>query len=96
MPSVAPLAEFNRNQSEMIAELAETGEPIYLTRNGRAYVVVMDAEAFDRAQSFREELRERELETLSQLLEGYRDKQEGRTLTLADADARIRSQKGWA
>ena len=61
MPAVTSLSDFNRNQSEVISRLSETEEPLYLTRNGKSAVVVMDAEAFDRAMSFRNEVHEREM-----------------------------------
>lgn len=51
MPAVASLSEFNRNQTALIDTLEKTQEPIYLTRNGKASVVVMDAAAFDRMVS---------------------------------------------
>ena len=43
MPAVTSLSDFNRNQSEVISRLSETEEPLYLTRNGKSAVVVMDA-----------------------------------------------------
>lgn len=95
MPSVASLSEFNRNQSTVIAQLKETEEPLYLTRNGRSSVVVMDADAFDRMLSRRDELREREMAVYSNLLRGYQDVLEGRTAPAPDAFARIRDAKGW-
>ena len=47
MPAVASLSEFNRNQSAVIDRLERSQEPMYLTKNGKASVVVMDAAAFD-------------------------------------------------
>lgn len=96
MPSVVPLSEFNRNQTEVIEQLHESGEPIYLTRNGRATVVVMDAEAFDRAQAMRDELREREMETYFGMLRGFHDYVDGNLMSLEEADARIRTKMGWS
>lgn len=95
MPAVTSLSEFNRNQSEVISKLAETAEPLYLTRNGKAAVVVMDAEAFDRAMSFREDVRAREMEVYGGLMRGYQDVKEGRVTDASDAFARIRQKKGW-
>ena len=95
MPAVTSLSDFNRNQSEVIARLSETKEPLYLTRNGKSAVVVMDAEAFDRALSFREEVRERELSVYAGLLRGYQDVQDGKVSDAASAFARIRAEKGW-
>ena len=95
MPAAESLSEFNRNQSQVISRLAETGEPLYLTRNGRNAVVVMDAEAFDEAMSFRNEVREREMSVYADLLKGYEDVQAGRVSPASSAFARIRASKGW-
>ena len=95
MPAVTSLSDFNRNQSEVISRLSETEEPLYLTRNGKSAVVVMDAEAFDRAMSFRNEVHEREMTVYRGLLRGYQDVQEGRTSDAKSAFARVREQKGW-
>ena len=96
MPQVAPLAEFNRNQANVIAELERTGEPLYLTRNGYASVVVIDAAAFDRMISEKEALRQREMETYASLMRGYQDVLEDKTVSLDEADTHIRTAKGWA
>lgn len=95
MPAVTSLSDFNRNQSEVISRLSETEEPLYLTRNGKSAVVVMDAEAFDRAMSFRNEVHEREMSVYRGLLRGYQDVQEGGTSDAKSAFARVREQKGW-
>lgn len=95
MPAVISLSEFNRNQAEVIERLSATSEPLYLTRNGRAVVVVMDAEAFDREQARRDETREREMATYASLLEGYQDVLDSRTMSLDALDARVRAKKGW-
>ena len=95
MPAVTSLADFNRNQSAVISRLSETAEPLYLTRNGKSAVVVMDAEAFDRAMSRRQEEREREMDVYQGILAGYQEARDGKVSEAADAFARIRAAKGW-
>ena len=95
MPAIKALSDFNRHQNTFIDELASTREPLYLTRNGAACVVVMDAAAFDEAMSFRDELREQEMRTYRGLLRGYQDVLEGKTVPADEADAAIRRAKGW-
>ena len=95
MPAVESLAEFNRNQTSVIEKLAETQEPMYLTRNGKASVVVMDAAAFDRAMSFIGETRQREMGVYGGLMRGYQDVLEGRVSNAKEALAKIRASKGW-
>ena len=57
MASVASLTDFNRNQNAVLADLRDTQKPMYLTKNGKACAVIMDAEAFDRMMAEREETR---------------------------------------
>ncbi len=95
MPAVASLSEFNRNQTVVIEKLEETQEPLYLTRNGRASVVVMDAAAFDRAMSFKEEARRREMEVYRGLMRGYEDVLAGKTVDAQRALVNLKKEKGW-
>lgn len=95
MPRMESLAEFNRNQTTTLNRLKETGEPIYLTRNGRAAAVIMDPEVFDRAVSFRKRVEESEMRTYAGLLCGYEDVQAGRVVSAEEADRRMREAKGW-
>ena len=46
------LTHFKRNTSHVIEQLKATGEPIVLTVNGRAEVVVQDAAAYQRMLEF--------------------------------------------
>ena len=96
MPAVKPLSEFNRNQSAIINELEETQKPLYLTRNGTASIVVMDAEAFDRAMSFRASVYANEMRVYEGLMKGYDDYRQGRTVDARAAEDDIKRLKGWA
>lgn len=95
MPAIKPLSEFNRSQSAVLDELAQTREPMYLTRNGSACVVVMDAEAFDDAMSLRDEIRECELRVRADVERGMREVSSGAFVDADDADRAIRAAKGW-
>lgn len=95
MPRMESLAEFNRSQAATLESLKETGQPIYLTRNGRAAAVIMDPDAFERAIGFRERLEREEMSTLEGLLRGYQDIQDGKVMSAEEADRRMREAKGW-
>lgn len=95
MPKIRSLSEFNRNQIALIDELRECGEPMYLTRNGRAAVVVMDADAFDRFANSRDVARENEMRIYESLMEGYRDYLEGRVVDADEAHRILMEEKGW-
>lgn len=50
MPTIIPSADLRNHYTE-IEELAKkTGEPIYLTKNGRGSLVLMDIDAFESYQ----------------------------------------------
>lgn len=50
MPTIIPSADLRNHYAE-IEELAKkTGEPIYLTKNGRSSLVLMDIDAFESYQ----------------------------------------------
>lgn len=55
----------------------------------------MNAEAFDRAMSLRDEVRQRELAVYDGLMRGYQDVLDGKTIPAADAISRIRAERGW-
>ena len=95
MPAVASLSEFNRNQSAVIDRLERSQEPMYLTRNGKASVVVMDADAFERMMGFKAEVQQREMAVYDGLLRGYQDVLENKTQEAKGALDKIRSSKGW-
>lgn len=46
LAQIYSLSDFNRNSKEHIERLKETGEPQILTVNGKAEVVVQDAESY--------------------------------------------------
>lgn len=95
MPRIKSLSDFNRNQNAMIEELEETREPLYLTRNGSACLVVMDSDAFDEAMSLRDELREQELRTYRGIMRGYEQCLNGEVTPVEYAFSRIRENHGW-
>lgn len=96
MPKVRSLSDFNRNQAALIDEISRTKEPLYLTRNGRDSVVVMDSQAFDDLMSFRSELRAREMRVYSGLMRGYEELMEGKTRRASSVHDSVRQKKGWA
>jgi prevent-host-death family protein len=79
------LTEFKKNTSEFINQLKETGEPVVLTINGKAELVVQDAAAYQKLRQVAEEAR-----VLEGIRQGLEDMRAGRTQPLAEAFADIR------
>lgn len=48
---IKPSASIRNNYNEISNLCKETGEPVYLTKNGEGDLVVMDIEAFTRRES---------------------------------------------
>ncbi len=71
------LTNFKRQTAEYLERLHESGEPVVLTVNGKAQVVVQDAAAYQKLVEAAAK-RERE-ETISAIREGLADVEAGRT-----------------
>jgi prevent-host-death family protein len=83
---IRSLSDFKRKTSELISRLKSTGDPLVLTINGRAEVVVQDAEAY-------QDLLDR-VETIEALHRGFADVNAGRTKPARAVFNRIRRKHG--
>ncbi len=66
------LTEFKRNTTEFLARLKETGQPMVLTINGKAEIVVQDARSYQRLLDLAERL-----ETIQAVKEGLASMEHG-------------------
>ena len=89
MPQIASLAEFNRNQTKMLEQLATTKRPIYLTRNGANAVVVMDSEAFEKFSFNQENAKLEEMRVYEGIMRGMSDYVTGKTFSKEELKRRI-------
>jgi prevent-host-death family protein len=86
---VRSVTEFQRNIKDYIGRLKQNKTPLVLTVNGRAELVVQDAESY---QLILERLER--AETLAAIRRGISDADEGRMMPLADAAAKLRAKRG--
>ncbi len=86
---VRSVTEFQRNIKDYVGRLKEMKAPMVLTVNGRAELVVQDAESY---QLLLERLER--AETVAAIRRGMQDGEEGRTITLEEAAAKLRSKHG--
>ncbi len=77
---IKPSAAIRQNYSEIASLCKETGDPVFLTKNGEGDLVVMDIAAYDQ--------RERQLELREKLIEI----EEVRRVGVADIPARTASE----
>lgn len=79
------LSDFKRNTPEFLDQLEKTGEPVVLTINGRAKLVVQDAASYQRMR----ELMER-AEAIEAIRVGLESAKQGRTMSLEKFDQEMR------
>lgn len=83
------LTEFKKNTSEFIIQLKQTGDPVVLTINGKAELVVQDAAAYQRLRQMVEEAR-----VLEGIRQGIEDMNAGRTISLDQFKEHARGKHG--
>ena len=86
---IQSLSHFKRNTPDLLQQLRETGRPVVLTINGKAELVVQEAQSYQRLL----ELVDR-LETIEGVRQGLQDVNEGKTKPLAQFDAGMREKYG--
>ena len=83
---IRSLSDFKRNTTELLDRIRKTGNPLVLTINGRAEMVVQDAEAY-------QQLLDR-VETVEALQRGLADVRAGRTKPARGVFDRLRRKHG--
>jgi prevent-host-death family protein len=86
---IQSLTDFKKNTSEFVHQLKQTGEPVVLTINGKAELVVQDAAAYQKLRQVAEEAR-----VLEGIRRGIEDMKAGRTVSLDEFKAHARNTRG--
>jgi prevent-host-death family protein len=73
------LSNFKRNTSEFLQQMKQTGKPVVLTVNGKAELVVQDAESYQKLLELLEQL-----ETIAGVKKGLEDVEALRTKPVED------------
>ncbi|MBV9850902.1 MAG: type II toxin-antitoxin system Phd/YefM family antitoxin [Armatimonadetes bacterium] len=81
------LSNFKRNTPDFIQQLRETGRPVDLTINGKAELVVQDAQSYQRLLDLIDRL-----EAIEGIKRGLQDADAGRTKAMAQFDTEIREK----
>ena len=77
---IHPLTDFKRNTSDFLTQLKATGQPVILTINGKAELVVQDARSYQRLLDLAERL-----ETIQVVKEGLASANRGEGRPMEDA-----------
>lgn len=86
---IQSLTDFKKNTPEFIQQLKETGEPIVLTINGKAEVIVQDAASYQKLRELVEAAR-----VFEGIREGIEDMKAGRTVSLEEFKEHARKKHG--
>lgn len=78
---VKPISYLKSHAAEIVTTLTETREPMLITQNGEAKLVVMDVRSFEE--------QEQAMALLQLLAGGRKDIEEGRVIPAADVFAQI-------
>jgi len=86
---IESLSNFKRNTVKFLEQMKETREPVVLTINGKAELVVQDAQAYQALLD-----RVDYLETIKAVEQGLQDVKDGKTVVLEDFIADMRKKHG--
>jgi prevent-host-death family protein len=79
IPQIVPISEFRKEAADIVKKLSTSNDPIVITQRGKAAVVMVGAEAYQRSQD--------ELEILKILVQGEKEIAEGIGHSLDDVMA---------
>lgn len=51
MPSIRPISDLRNHADQVSRQCHDSGEPVFITKNGRSDLVVMSQAAYDRQQA---------------------------------------------
>lgn len=94
MPTVLPISEMQRNAATLTEEANRTKEPIYLTKHGKASVVLIDAAAYDETMSFQKALYEHEKRVYEGIMKGHAEIEAGKTVSLEEVETKLKAKWG--
>ncbi len=88
---VRSVTEFQRNLKEYVGRLKERKTPLVLTVNGRAELIVQDAESY---QALLDRLER--AETVAAIRQGMEQLERGQGISLKQAERRLRKKHGFS
>ena len=83
---IKPISYLKAHAAEIVRTLGDRGEPLVITQNGEAKVVLQDIESYEQTQET--------MALLKILARGNRQVEEGRVEPAADVVGRLRERRG--
>jgi PHD/YefM family antitoxin component YafN of YafNO toxin-antitoxin module len=83
------LTDFKKNTPAFLQQLKETGDPVILTINGKAELVVQDAASYQKLLDLAEAAK-----VIEGIRQGLEDMKAGRTMSLDDFKEHARKKHG--
>jgi PHD/YefM family antitoxin component YafN of YafNO toxin-antitoxin module len=83
------LTDFKKNTPEFLQQLKETGDPVILTINGKAELVIQDAASYQKLLDLADEAK-----VIEGIRQGLEDMKAGRTMSLDDFKEHARKKHG--
>jgi prevent-host-death family protein len=87
LDNIRSLTEFQRHTGQFVAHMKQTGQPLVLTVNGKAELVVQDAKSYQQLLDHLERLRD-----IEALLVGLDEVQQGSTRPAGEALQQLRQK----
>jgi len=87
LQDIESLTAFKRNTTEYVKKIKKSGNPLVLTVNGKAEIIVQDAKSYQRML----ELLDR-AETIEAVREGLESVRQGKTMSLNQFDKEMRKK----
>ncbi|MGB3650490.1 MAG: type II toxin-antitoxin system Phd/YefM family antitoxin [Rivularia sp. (in: cyanobacteria)] len=81
------LSSFKRNTPSFIEQMKQTGEPVVLTVNGKAEIVVQDAESYQKLLDALERL-----EAIAGIKQGLEDVEAGKTISIKEFEQEVKQK----
>ena len=87
LKDIESLTAFKRNTTEYVKRIKKSGNPLVLTVNGKAEIIVQDAESYQRMLEVLDRA-----ETIEALREGLESVRRGKTMSLDQFDKEMRKR----
>ena len=87
LKDIESLTAFKRNTTDYVKKIKKSGKPLVLTVNGKAEIVVQDAESYQRMLEVIDRA-----ETIEALREGLESVRQGKTMSLDRFDKEMRKR----